>query len=143
MAKKILAVDDEPSICRLVETALTGRGYDVVVAHNGEEALDKVAKLLHLGYPGGVAMQDAAQGGDPKAIRFPRPLPGKQGGRPPVGSDKGHGNKQNHDKKQFRQFCGLPVFFRRTACPLMRLSGELYLPVHDRNQFDSCRYYVQ
>ena len=43
MAKKILAVDDEPSICRLVETALTGRGYDVVVAHNGEEALDKVA----------------------------------------------------------------------------------------------------
>ena len=43
MAKKILAVDDEPSICKLVETALTGRGYDVVVAHNGEEALDKVA----------------------------------------------------------------------------------------------------
>jgi len=43
MTKKILAVDDEPSICKLVQTALTGRGYDVVVAHNGEEALDKVA----------------------------------------------------------------------------------------------------
>ena len=43
MAKKILAVDDEPSICRLVETALKGRGYDVVCAHDGQEALDKVA----------------------------------------------------------------------------------------------------
>ena len=43
MAKKILAVDDEPSICRLVETALTGRGYEVVVAHDGQEALDKTA----------------------------------------------------------------------------------------------------
>jgi CheY-like chemotaxis protein len=43
MAKKILAVDDEPSICRLVETALKGRGYEVVVAHDGQEALDKTA----------------------------------------------------------------------------------------------------
>jgi DNA-binding response OmpR family regulator len=43
MAKKILAVDDEPSICKLVETALTGRGYEVVVARDGEEAIDKVA----------------------------------------------------------------------------------------------------
>jgi CheY-like chemotaxis protein len=43
MAKKILAVDDEPSICKLVETALTGRGYEVVTAHDGEEAIDKVA----------------------------------------------------------------------------------------------------
>jgi len=42
MGKKILAVDDEPSIVRLVSTTLLGRGYDVVVAHNGEEALDKV-----------------------------------------------------------------------------------------------------
>lgn len=40
--KKILAVDDEPSIVRLVSAALTARGYEVVVAHNGEEALDKV-----------------------------------------------------------------------------------------------------
>ena len=44
MAKKlILAVDDEPSICKLVQAALTGRGYEVVTAHNGEEALDRVA----------------------------------------------------------------------------------------------------
>ena len=42
------------------------------------EALDKVAKLLKLGYPGGVFIQRHALGGDPKAIRFPRPLPGKR-----------------------------------------------------------------
>lgn len=42
MAKRILAVDDEPSIVKLVSATLTARGYDVVVAHNGEEALDKV-----------------------------------------------------------------------------------------------------
>lgn len=42
MAKKILAVDDEPSITKLVSAALTVRGYDVVQAANGEEALDKI-----------------------------------------------------------------------------------------------------
>jgi N6-L-threonylcarbamoyladenine synthase len=35
------------------------------------EAFDKVAKLLGLGYPGGPAIERAARGGDPKAIRFP------------------------------------------------------------------------
>ncbi|MBN2495201.1 MAG: tRNA (adenosine(37)-N6)-threonylcarbamoyltransferase complex transferase subunit TsaD [Deltaproteobacteria bacterium] len=42
------------------------------------EALDKVAKLLGLPYPGGLAIERAARGGDPAAIRFPRPLPGRQ-----------------------------------------------------------------
>ena len=36
------------------------------------EAFDKVARLLGLGYPGGPAIQAAAQQGDPKAFRFPR-----------------------------------------------------------------------
>ena len=35
------------------------------------EAFDKVAKLLGLGYPGGPAVERAAKGGDPAAIRFP------------------------------------------------------------------------
>jgi N6-L-threonylcarbamoyladenine synthase len=35
------------------------------------EAFDKVAKLLGLGYPGGPAIERAAAGGDPRAIRFP------------------------------------------------------------------------
>lgn len=36
------------------------------------EAFDKAANLLGLGYPGGPAIDRAAQNGDPKAIRFPR-----------------------------------------------------------------------
>ncbi|NLE75347.1 MAG: tRNA (adenosine(37)-N6)-threonylcarbamoyltransferase complex transferase subunit TsaD [Chloroflexi bacterium] len=36
------------------------------------EAFDKVARLLELGYPGGPAIQKAAEGGNPKAFRFPR-----------------------------------------------------------------------
>ena len=38
------------------------------------EAFDKVARLLGLPYPGGPEIDRAAQGGDPKAIRFPRGL---------------------------------------------------------------------
>ncbi|MFH1086477.1 MAG: tRNA (adenosine(37)-N6)-threonylcarbamoyltransferase complex transferase subunit TsaD, partial [Chloroflexota bacterium] len=38
------------------------------------EAFDKVARLLGLGYPGGPAIQKAAEGGDPTAYRFTRPL---------------------------------------------------------------------
>lgn len=36
------------------------------------EAFDKVARLLGLSYPGGPAIQEAAQDGDSLAIRFPR-----------------------------------------------------------------------
>ncbi len=36
------------------------------------EAFDKGAKLLGLGYPGGPAIEQAAQKGDPRAIEFPR-----------------------------------------------------------------------
>jgi N6-L-threonylcarbamoyladenine synthase len=38
------------------------------------EAFDKVAKLIGLPYPGGVAIDRLAVSGDPKAIKFPRPL---------------------------------------------------------------------
>ncbi|PKQ21181.1 MAG: hypothetical protein CVT66_01655 [Actinobacteria bacterium HGW-Actinobacteria-6] len=37
--KKILVVDDEPSIQKLLTVALTNRGYTVVTADNGIEAL--------------------------------------------------------------------------------------------------------
>ncbi len=37
------------------------------------EAFDKVARLLELGYPGGPAIQQAAEGGDPEIFAFPRP----------------------------------------------------------------------
>lgn len=37
------------------------------------EAFDKVARLLHLGYPGGPAIQTAARSGDPRRFSFSRP----------------------------------------------------------------------
>jgi N6-L-threonylcarbamoyladenine synthase len=36
------------------------------------EAFDKVAKMMGLGYPGGRLIDNLAQSGNPKAIRFPR-----------------------------------------------------------------------
>ena len=36
------------------------------------EAFDKVARILGAGYPGGPAIQRAAEGGDPRAFPFPR-----------------------------------------------------------------------
>ncbi len=36
------------------------------------EAFDKVARLLGLAYPGGPAIQQAAENGDPDAVKFPR-----------------------------------------------------------------------
>ncbi|MBN1200513.1 MAG: tRNA (adenosine(37)-N6)-threonylcarbamoyltransferase complex transferase subunit TsaD, partial [Anaerolineae bacterium] len=41
------------------------------------EAFDKVARLLNLAYPGGPAIERAAQGGNPSAYDFPRALRGK------------------------------------------------------------------
>lgn len=38
------------------------------------EAFDKIGRLLHLPYPGGPAIQRAAQEGDPNAYNFPRAL---------------------------------------------------------------------
>jgi N6-L-threonylcarbamoyladenine synthase len=38
------------------------------------EAFDKVAKMLGLGYPGGVAIERQAHGGDPQAWRLPRAM---------------------------------------------------------------------
>lgn len=42
MAYKILVVDDEPPIVRLMEFILARQGHEMVVAVNGEEALEKV-----------------------------------------------------------------------------------------------------
>lgn len=42
------------------------------------EAFDKVAKLLGLGYPGGVVIDRLANQGNPAAIHFPRALPARE-----------------------------------------------------------------
>ena len=44
MPKKILVVDDERNIVRLIEVNLTQYGYEVVTAFDGVEALEKVER---------------------------------------------------------------------------------------------------
>jgi N6-L-threonylcarbamoyladenine synthase len=44
------------------------------------EAFDKVAKLVGLGYPGGVVVDRLAAGGDPKAVELPRAMTAKHTG---------------------------------------------------------------
>jgi diguanylate cyclase (GGDEF)-like protein len=45
MPETILVVDDDPDIARFVEVNLRSAGYDVAVAGDGEEALDKAAEI--------------------------------------------------------------------------------------------------
>lgn len=40
MAKKVLIVDDEPQLARIVQVRLAANGYEVISARNGQEALD-------------------------------------------------------------------------------------------------------
>jgi N6-L-threonylcarbamoyladenine synthase len=43
------------------------------------EAFDKAAKMLSLGFPGGPAVERAAQAGDPERFPLPRPMVGQPG----------------------------------------------------------------
>lgn len=43
------------------------------------EAFDKTAKLLGLGYPGGPALAQLAEQGDPRRFQFPRPMTDRPG----------------------------------------------------------------
>jgi N6-L-threonylcarbamoyladenine synthase len=62
----LVAVDDDASY------RLLGRTVDDAAG----EAYDKVARLLQLGYPGGPVIDRLAADGDPRAVRFPRPMRG-------------------------------------------------------------------
>lgn len=51
--------------------------YDIVgqtLDDAAGEAFDKIARYLGLGFPGGPAIDSAAQEGDPTAVPFPRPM---------------------------------------------------------------------
>ena len=43
MTKRILVVDDEPDLLQIVSSILETKGYEIDVAHDGREALDKIA----------------------------------------------------------------------------------------------------
>ncbi|HEX2864396.1 MAG TPA: tRNA (adenosine(37)-N6)-threonylcarbamoyltransferase complex transferase subunit TsaD [Deinococcales bacterium] len=61
--------------------ALPGGDYRLVGATMDDaagEAFDKVARVLGLGYPGGPAISQAAQNGDPATRPFPLPLRGQK-----------------------------------------------------------------
>ncbi len=74
---------DFPFVALLVSGGHTGIYH--VTSHTGcelmgqtrddaaGEAFDKVAKLLGLGYPGGIEIEAISRSGDPSRIRFPRP----------------------------------------------------------------------
>jgi len=43
----ILVVDDDPGICLTMRNVLVNRGYEVGIAHTGEEAIAKVQESMH------------------------------------------------------------------------------------------------
>ncbi|MDV2496227.1 MAG: response regulator [bacterium] len=58
MSNKVLVVDDEPSVCRALRSFLVDKGYDVVEAHDGDQALSAYSSekpkvvLLDIRMPG-------------------------------------------------------------------------------------------
>jgi CheY-like chemotaxis protein len=43
--KTIFIIEDEPTICKLLEVALQLEGYETIVTHNGQEALEKLKTI--------------------------------------------------------------------------------------------------
>ena len=69
MASKILVVDDEPHLRRVVSLYLRARHYEVDTAENGLEAIQKVADdrpdlvIADIGIPASTVMNCAAVSG--------------------------------------------------------------------------------
>jgi N6-L-threonylcarbamoyladenine synthase len=64
--------------CQLIAVKGVGqyRRLATTIDDAAGEAFDKVAKMLGLGFPGGPAVENAAQHGNPQAVQLPRPLVG-------------------------------------------------------------------
>jgi N6-L-threonylcarbamoyladenine synthase len=67
--------------CQLLAVEGVGRFrlYGTTIDDAVGEAFDKTAKLLHLPYPGGPAIEALARDGDPKRFDLPRPMLGRDG----------------------------------------------------------------
>jgi N6-L-threonylcarbamoyladenine synthase len=80
---------EEPDLDLPLLVLLVSGGHTMLIAMDGPgryqllgqtiddaagEAFDKVARLLHLGYPGGPAIDRTAMAGDPHRVALPRPL---------------------------------------------------------------------
>lgn len=67
--------------CQLLAAEGTGkfRLYGTTIDDAAGEAFDKVAKLLHLPYPGGPQVETLARSGNPKRYVLPKPLHGRAG----------------------------------------------------------------
>ena len=67
--------------CQFVSVEGVGRHrlLGTTVDDAAGEAFDKVGKMLGLGYPGGPAVERAAEGGDAERFALPRPLRGREG----------------------------------------------------------------
>ena len=74
-----LVVSGGHSSLLLLEKDGTARHLGWTIDDAAGEALDKGAKLLNLGYPGGPIMQRTGEGGDDQKFHFPRPLTGTAG----------------------------------------------------------------
>ena len=48
--KKVLVVDDDPVVTRSFDRVLSSKGYAVITASNGEEALKKIAADIANGF---------------------------------------------------------------------------------------------
>jgi N6-L-threonylcarbamoyladenine synthase len=60
----------------LVQSVASYRRLATTIDDAAGEAFDKTAKLLGLGFPGGPAVERAAELGNPRAVPLPRPLKG-------------------------------------------------------------------
>ncbi len=67
--------------CQLLAVEGVGRFrlYGTTIDDAVGEAFDKTAKLLHLPYPGGPAIEALAKSGDAKRFELPRPMLGRDG----------------------------------------------------------------
>jgi two-component system KDP operon response regulator KdpE len=65
----LLVVDDEPQICKLLQTGLTGYGYQVLTAANGQQALTTIAQRRP-----DLVVLDIALGSEPDGLTVCRRL---------------------------------------------------------------------